>query len=65
MIFKSLVSPMLLVPSSKRGEEDQEVPVYQEAVRLCKNAKKRQTTAVDKSIRIIERDSQKQEKQSL
>lgn len=58
MIFKSLVSPMLLVPSSKRGEEDQEVPVYQEAVRLCKNAKKRQTTAVDKSIRIIENQLQ-------
>ena len=58
MIFKSLVSPMLLVLSSKRGEEDQEVPVYQEAVRLCKNAKKRQTTAVDKSIRIIESELQ-------
>jgi single-stranded-DNA-specific exonuclease len=58
MIFKSLVSPMLLVASSKRGEEDQEVPVYQEAVRLCKNAKKRQTTAVDKSIRIIESELQ-------
>ena len=58
MIFKSLVSPMLLVPSSKRGEEEQEVPVYQEAVRLCKNAKKRQTTAVDKSIRIIESELQ-------
>ena len=58
MIFKSLVSPMLLVPSSKRGEEDQEVPVYQEAVRLCKNAKKRQTTAVDRSIRIIEKELQ-------
>lgn len=58
MIFKSLVSPMLLVNSSKRGEEDQEVPVYQEAVRLCKNAKKRQTTAVDRSIRIIERELQ-------
>lgn len=58
MIFKSLVSPMLLVPSSKRGEEDQEVPVYQEAVRLCKNAKKRQTTAVDRSIRIIESELQ-------
>lgn len=58
MIFKSLVSPMLLVNSSKRGEEDQEVPVYQEAVRLCKNAKKRQTTAVDKSIRIIENELQ-------
>ena len=58
MIFKSLVSPMLLVNSSKRGEEDQEVPVYQEAVRLCKNAKKRQTTAVDKSIRIIESELQ-------
>ena len=58
MIFKSLVSPMLLVPSSKRGEEDQDVPVYQEAVRLCKNAKKRQTTAVDRSIRIIEKELQ-------
>ena len=58
MIFKSLVSPMLLVPSSKRGEEDQDVPVYQEAVRLCKNAKKRQTTAVDRSIRIIENELQ-------
>lgn len=58
MIFKSLISPMLLVNSSKRGEEDQEVPVYQEAVRLCKNAKKRQTTAVDKSIRIIENELQ-------
>ena len=54
VIFKSLVSPMLLVPSSKRGEDDQEVPVFEEAVRLCKNAKKRQTTAVEKSIRIIE-----------
>ena len=61
MIFKSLVSPMLLVPSSKRGEEDQEVPVYQEAVRLCKNAKKRQTTAVDRSIRIIEKELQIQD----
>lgn len=58
MIFKSLVSPMLLVPSSKRGEEEQDVPVYQEAVRLCKNAKKRQTTAVDRSIRIIENELQ-------
>ena len=58
IIFKSLVSPMLLVLSSKKGEEDQEVPVYQEAVRLCKNAKKRQTTAVDKSIRIIEKELQ-------
>lgn len=58
VIFKSLVSPMLLVPSSKRGEEDQEVPVFEEAVRLCKNAKKRQTTAVDKSIRTIESNMQ-------
>ena len=56
IIFKSLVSPNLLVPSSKRGEEDQEVPVFEEAVRLCKNAKKRQTTAVDKSIRVIEEE---------
>ena len=44
---------MRLVPSTKKGE-DEEVPIYEEAVRLCKNAKKRQTTAVDKSIKIIE-----------
>ena len=56
IIFKSLVSPTLLVLSSKRGEEEQEVPVFEEAVRLCKNAKKRQTTAVDKSIRTIEKE---------
>ena len=37
------------------------MPVYQEAVRLCKNAKKRQTTAVDRSIRIIEKELQIQD----
>lgn len=56
IVFKSLVSPTLLVSSTKKGEEDQEVYIYQEAVRLCKNAKKRQTTAVDRSIRIIEKE---------
>lgn len=56
IVFKSLVSPTLLVPSTKKGEEEQEVYIYQEAVRLCKNAKKRQTTAVDRSIRIIEQE---------
>ena len=56
IIFKSLVSPNLLVISSKRGEDDQEVPIFEEAVRLCKNAKKRQSTAVDKSIKLIEED---------
>lgn len=53
VIFKSLVSPLSLVQSTKRGE-DEEVPIYEEALRLCKNAKKRQTTAVDRSIKIIE-----------
>ena len=53
IVFKSLINPMRLVPSTKKGE-DEEVPIYEEAVRLCKNAKKRQTTAVDKSIKIIE-----------
>ena len=42
-----------MVYSSKRGCEDEEVPVFDE-VRLCDNAKKRQTTAINKSIKIIE-----------
>lgn len=53
IIFKSLVSPLMMVNSTKKGDEDIEVPIYEEAVRYCKNAKKRQTTAVDKSIKII------------
>ena len=53
IIFKALIAPNILVPSTKKGEEI-EVPIYEEAVRFCKNAKKRQTTAVDKSIKIIE-----------
>ena len=35
---------------------DKEVPLFEEAVRLCDNAKKRQTTAINKSIKIIEED---------
>lgn len=53
IVFKALVSPNDLVFSSKKGSEDQEVPMYEEAVRLCDNAKKRQTTAINKSIKII------------
>lgn len=53
IIFKALCNPMSLTLSSKRGYEDQEVPIYEEAVRLCDNAKKRQTTAINKSIKII------------
>lgn len=54
IIFSALVSPLSMVYSSKRGCEDEEVPVFDEAVRLCDNAKKRQTTAINKSIKIIE-----------
>jgi single-stranded DNA-specific DHH superfamily exonuclease len=42
-----------------------EVPVYEEAVRLCENAKKRQTTAINKSIRIIEENSRADEHNSI
>lgn len=55
-IFNALVTPMSLTFSSKRGNEDEEVPLFEEAVRLCDNAKKRQTTAINKSIKIIEGD---------
>ena len=54
MVFMALVNPLGLTFSSKRGSEDQEVPIYEEAVRLCDNAKKRQTTAINKSIGIIQ-----------
>lgn len=54
MIFLALVNPLDLVFSSKRGCEDQEVPIYEEAVRLCDNAKKRQTTAINRSIKLID-----------
>lgn len=54
MVFLALVNPLDLVFSSKRGCEDQEVPIYEEAVRLCDNAKKRQTTAINRSIKLIE-----------
>ena len=54
LIFRALISPTILVQTSKRGaEEGEEVPLFEEAVRICKNAKKRQTTAVDKSIKTI------------
>lgn len=56
MVFKALVNPTSLTFSSKRGAEDEEVPIYEEAVRLCENAKKRQTTAINKSIKIIENE---------
>lgn len=56
MVFLALVSPYALVLSSKRGCEDEEVPVYEEAARLCDNAKKRQTTAMNRSIKTIEQN---------
>lgn len=56
MIFAALVNPLELTFSSKRGAEDEQVPIYEEAVRLCENAKKRQTTAINRSIKIIEEE---------
>lgn len=53
IVFQSLINPTALVFSSKKGSEDEEVPIYEEAIRLCDNAKKRQTTAINKSIKII------------
>lgn len=54
IIFKALCFPNNLILTSKRGEEGLEIPLYEEAIRLCDNAKKRQTTAINKSISIIE-----------
>lgn len=53
-VFKALVNPLQLTYSTKKGEEDEEVQIFEEALRLCENAKKRQTTAVNKSIKIVE-----------
>lgn len=53
-IFQALVNPLKLIFSTKRGYEDEEVPIYEEAARMCANAKKRQATAVAKSINIVE-----------
>ena len=54
IVFKALCFPNNLILTSKRGEEGLEIPLYEEAIRLCDNAKKRQTTAINKSISIIE-----------
>ena len=54
VVFKALVTPTDLIFSGKKGSEDEQVPVFEEAIRLCDNAKKRQTTAINKSIKIIE-----------
>lgn len=54
IIFKALCFPNNLTITSKRGEDGTEVPLYEEAIRLCENAKKRQTTAINRSIGIIE-----------
>lgn len=65
IIFTALVSPFQMTLSSKRGAEDEEVPIYEEAIRLCDNAKKRQTTAINKSIKIIESKSKNNHKAFL
>lgn len=54
IVFRALVTPNNLTLSGKKGHEEEEIPIYEEAIRLCENAKKRQTTAINKSIKIIE-----------
>jgi len=54
IIFRALVNPDKLIFSTKRGGDMEEIPLYQEAVRICDNAKKRQTTAVNKGMSIVE-----------
>lgn len=65
IVFKALVNPTALTFSSKRGAEDEEVPMFDEAVRLCDNAKKRQTTAINKSIKIINEELPEDEHNSI
>lgn len=52
-IFRAMVTPTSLVQTEKRGSDDM-VPIYKEAVRLCENAKKRQSTALEKNIKLIQ-----------
>lgn len=55
-VFKALVSPNSIVKSTKRGEEDKDVYIYEEAIRLCENAKKRQSNTTNKNIGIVEKN---------
>lgn len=65
IIFKALCFPNNLTITSKRGEDGTEVPLYEEAIRLCENAKKRQTTAINRSIGIIEDNIEDDEHNSI
>lgn len=56
IILKAMISPLSLVNNSSRGHDGEQIPAYVEAVKLCNNAKKRQTTAVNKCINIISKD---------
>ncbi len=52
LIFKAMVTPLEMVQTEKRNSEDF-IPIFEEAVRVCENAKKRQSTALEKNVRII------------
>lgn len=64
-VFLALVKPNSLILSSKRGYDEQEVPLYEEAIRLCDNAKKRQSTAVNRSIKLIEDELEEDDHNSI
>ena len=51
-VFQALVNPEKSVPCTKRGAEGN-CMIYEEAIRFCANAKKRQATAVQKSMAKI------------
>lgn len=53
-VFRALCNPDALCLSTKRGEEGEEVYIFEEAVRICENAKKRQTASVTRNLKIIE-----------
>lgn len=64
-VFQALVNPTRMVLSTKKGEEDTEVQLFEEALRLCENAKKRQTTAVNSSMKIIEQETDCEDRSAI
>ena len=63
MLFQSLLDSKgnSLVPSGKRGHKGEEVPLAEEACRVCANVKSRQTKLRDDNLITIEKIIEKEE----
>ena len=54
LLFETLVAPLTNTESGKRGSTGDIVPLYLEMVRLCTNAKAKQTRLVQKAMEMID-----------